>query len=197
MIYFDTGELVRQTFLMEEDDDGLCCCARIIEVLDDHKKNVANNWVLKKFKCLVGEDEFEEILSYNEVMQHIEKNNDDGETFWKYKWISGHEGPLNKNHSSWKGDKYNVKVEWENGEVSYEPLVHTIAADDPVMCAIYAKDHGLLDTDGWKRNALIEFHLGCNFFCDKEGALSHVSHLASTSISSLRHMSACLCQSSR
>jgi hypothetical protein len=44
----------------------------------------------------------------------------------------------------------NVKVEWENGESSYEPL-HTIAADDPVTCAVYAKEHGLLDTDGWKR----------------------------------------------
>ncbi len=150
MIYFDTGDLVGRAFLMEEDDDGLRCRACIIEVLDDHEKNVADNPVLKKFKCLVGEDKFEEILSYNEVMQHIEKANDDKETFWKYKRISGHEGPLNKNHSSWKGDKYNVKVEWENGEVSYEPL-HTIAADDPVTCAIYAKDHGLLDTDGWKR----------------------------------------------
>jgi hypothetical protein len=95
-------------------------------------------------------DKFVEILSNNEVMQHIEKDYDDGETFWKYKGISGHGGPLNKNHSSWKGDKYNVKVEWENGEVSYEPL-HTIAADNLVMCAIYAKDHGLLNTDGWKR----------------------------------------------
>jgi hypothetical protein len=43
---------------------------------------------------------------------------------------------LNKNHSSWKGDKYNVKVEWENGEVSYEPL-DMIAADNPDTCAIY------------------------------------------------------------
>jgi hypothetical protein len=68
----------------------------------------------------------------------------------KIQRISGHEGPLNKNHSWWKGDKYNVQVEWENGEVSYEPL-HTIAADDPSMtCAIYTKDHGLLGTDGWK-----------------------------------------------
>jgi hypothetical protein len=57
---------------------------------------------------------------------------------------------LNKYHSSWKGDKYYVKVEWENGEVSYEPQ-HTFAADDPVSCVIYAKDHGLLETDGWKR----------------------------------------------
>jgi hypothetical protein len=31
------------------------------------------------------------------------------------------------------------------------------------------KDHGLLDTDGWKLAGLIEFHLGCNFFCDEEG----------------------------
>jgi hypothetical protein len=38
-----------------------------------------------------------------------------------------------------------------------------------VICAIYAKDHGLLDTDGWKRTGLIEFHLGCNFFCEEEG----------------------------
>jgi hypothetical protein len=102
-------------------------------------------------------------------MQHIEKNNDDGETFWKYKRISGHEGPLNKNHSSWKGDKYNVKVEWENGEVSYEPLQTIASNDHVVVCAIYGKDHGLLNTDGWKRTGLIKFHLGCNFFLDKEG----------------------------
>jgi hypothetical protein len=38
-----------------------------------------------------------------------------------------------------------------------------------VVCAIYGKDHGLLDTDEWKRTGLIEFHLGCNFFCDEEG----------------------------
>jgi hypothetical protein len=110
MIYFDTGYLVRQTFLMEEDDDGFCCHAHVIEVLADHEKNITNNLVLKKFKCPVGEDEFEEIISYNIVMQHIEKDNDDGETFWTYKWNSGHEGPLNKNHSSWKGDKYNFRV---------------------------------------------------------------------------------------
>jgi hypothetical protein len=126
----------------------------------------------------VREDECEETLSYNKVMQHIEKEDDDGETFWKYKQISGHEGPLNKNHSSWKGDKYNVKVEWENGEVSYEPL-HTIAADDSVMCVIYAKDNEPLDTDEWKRTGLMEFHLGCDFFCDKEG-VSCFACLAST-----------------
>ena len=41
-------------------------------------------------------------------------------------------------------------VEWENGETTTEPL-HLIAADDPVTCAIYAKDNDLLDKEGWKR----------------------------------------------
>jgi hypothetical protein len=50
-----TGDPVRQTFLME-DDDELGFRARIIDVLDDHEKNVANNPVLKNFKCLVSED---------------------------------------------------------------------------------------------------------------------------------------------
>jgi hypothetical protein len=32
----------------------------------------------------------------------------------------------------------------------YEPL-KTIAADDPVTCAEYAKENILLDTEGWKK----------------------------------------------
>jgi hypothetical protein len=180
---------------MEEDDDGLRFRACIIEVLDDHEKNIANNPVLKKFKCLAGGDEFEEILSYNEEMQHIEKNNDDGETFWKYKWISGHKGPLNKNQSSWKGDKYNVKVEWENGEVSYEPL-HTIASNDPVVvCASMGNTMDYwIQMDG---NVLVSSSPTWDAISFVTKKVSHVLHLASTSISSSRHMSACLGQSSR
>ena len=45
---------------------------------------------------------------------------------------------------------YNVMVEWENGEITSEPL-QLIAADDPVTCAIYGKDNGLLDLPGWKK----------------------------------------------
>ena len=39
--------------------------------------------------------------------------------------------------------------EWENGEVTYEPL-NVIAADDPVTCAIYARENKLLNQDGWR-----------------------------------------------
>jgi hypothetical protein len=43
-----------------------------------------------------------------------------------------------------------VLVEWETGETRYEPL-KTIAADDPVTCAEYARENNLLTLDGWKQ----------------------------------------------
>ena len=50
----------------------------------------------------------------------------------------------------WKGSKYNVQVEWETGEITFEPL-SIIAADDPVTCAAYAKENDLLALGGWHR----------------------------------------------
>jgi len=40
-----------------------------------------------------------------------------------------------------------VLVEWEDGSTTYEPLA-TIAVNDPVTVALYAKEKGLLDTPG-------------------------------------------------
>ena len=50
----------------------------------------------------------------------------------------------------YRGSPYNLYIEWETGEKTYEPL-HIIAQDDPVTVAQYAKLQGLLDTKGWKR----------------------------------------------
>jgi hypothetical protein len=41
-------------------------------------------------------------------------------------------------------------IECKNGEITKEPL-RIIAADDPVTCAIYARENGLLDQPGRKR----------------------------------------------
>ena len=57
--------------------------------------------------------------------------------------------PLSKEHPIFKGSQYNVRVEWENGEITEEPL-SVITVDAPVACAIYAKEHALLDKPGWR-----------------------------------------------
>jgi hypothetical protein len=63
--------------------------------------------------------------------------------------ITAHQGPLHSSDKYYKGSRYNVLVEWETGETTYEPL-DLIAGDDPVTCAQYSEQHGLLDTEGWK-----------------------------------------------
>jgi hypothetical protein len=69
---------------------------------------------------------------------------------WKFRHIISHQGPIKPGHPDYKGSMYNVMIEWENGEVTTEPL-QIIAADDPVTCAIYAKENNLLHLPGWKR----------------------------------------------
>ena len=65
----------------------------------------------------------------------------------RFRSIIGHQGPLLASDPDWKGSKYNVQVEWETGEINFEPL-SIIAADDPVSCAAYAKENGLLALEG-------------------------------------------------
>jgi hypothetical protein len=102
-----------------------------------------------RFVCSVNNDKYKEIMTYNQILDHIEQSKEDA-IVWRFKQIAGHEGPLTKNHPMWKGSIYNVRVEWENREITNEPMT-TFAANDPVTCAIYAKDNNLLDIPGWKR----------------------------------------------
>jgi hypothetical protein len=88
-------------------------------------------------------------------MDYIEKDKQqhqdkDGNGFWNFKHIVGHEGPFRTSNPEYKGSRYNVLVEWENGEITSEPL-NIFGKDDPVTCAVYARKHGLLEEEGWKR----------------------------------------------
>ena len=60
----------------------------------------------------MNEEQYEEIMSYNEILQHIEQ---DAEIVWKFKRISAHEGPLGRTHPQYKGSKYNVKLNGRMG----------------------------------------------------------------------------------
>ena len=65
------------------------------------------------------------------------------------KSITDHEGPLTERDANYKGSSFNVKIQWEDGSQSWEPL-DIVRRDDPVTCAQYAKEHNLLNTPGWK-----------------------------------------------
>ena len=96
----------------------------------------------------------EETISYNQLVNHLEaaanEDNEISDDLYKFRALIGHQGPLKPPDPNWKGCKYNVLIDWETGEKTYEPL-SVRAADDPVPCATYAKENDLLHIDGWNR----------------------------------------------
>jgi hypothetical protein len=130
-------------------EDGQRFHARIVECISDHESNVRCSDDHVKFRISVNEDEYEEIITYNELMDFIEKNQGNDAIVWRFRCIVGHQGPLLWHDKDYNGSRFNVLVKWENGEITTEPVL-VIAADDPMTCAVYAREHDLLDVEGWK-----------------------------------------------
>ena len=147
MANIDIPNLLGRSFLLPPEDNGERHMAKVIDI-DDHGQTLEDI----KFKLKMNKDQTEEIMSYNQLMDYIQKGTDaeeDPDSLFKFRDIVAHQGPLESTDPNHKGSKYNVMVEWESGEVTYEPLT-LISKDDPITCAVYAKKHDLLDTTGWK-----------------------------------------------
>jgi hypothetical protein len=150
MVIVNPQELLGRTFLMDTQEDSQRFHAHIVEYISDHESNVRHTDDHVKFRISVNEDEYEEIITYNELMDFIEKNQENNTIVWRFRCIVGHQGPLLQHDKDYNGSRFNVLVEWENGEITTEPL-SVIAANNPVTCAVYAREHDLLDVEGWKR----------------------------------------------
>ena len=147
MTNIDIPNLLGRSFLLSPEDNGERYMAKIIDI-DDHGQHLEDI----RFKLKTSKDQAEEIMSYNQFMDYIQKGTDaeeDPDSLFKFRDIVAHQGPLESTDPNHKGSKYNVMVEWESGEITYEPLA-LISKDDPITCAVYAKKHDLLDTTGWK-----------------------------------------------
>ena len=155
MANIDIPNLLGRSFLLPPEDNGEHHMAKIIDI-DDHGQPLEDI----KFKLKINKDQAEEIMSHNQLMDYIQQGTDgeeDPDSLFKFRDIVAHQGPLESIDPDQKGSKYNVMVEWESGEVTYEPLT-LISKEDPINCAVYAKKHDLLDTTGWnhpKRHAKI------------------------------------------
>ena len=147
MANIDIPNLLGRSFLLPPEDNGERHMAKIIDI-DDHGQPLEDI----KFKLKINKDQADKIMSYNQLMDYIQKGTDaeeDPDSLFNFRDIVAHQGPLESTDLNHKGIKYNVMVEWESGEVTYEPLT-LISKDDPITCAVYAKKHDLLDTPGWK-----------------------------------------------
>ena len=178
MPIFDPTDLVGCTFLMDPQESSKRYHTKILEVVVENEEQLAKHPDHIKFVCSVYDDMYEEILTYNEILEYIAKNEEqdaDQAIIWKFKHIAGHQGSLKKRDPGYNGSKFNVLVEWETGESTYEPL-DVIVADDPVNCAIYAKEEGLLDEPGWQHFRLIAKHESPQLCMTKQAKLCLLRH---------------------
>ena len=135
---FNPDDLVGRTFLLPPGDNGERLRAKVTrKVVEDIEQADGGRVQKLSFILGLGNGKLEEIISYNQFVDHLEAAaNDDkkiSDDLFKFRALIGHQGPLKPTDPNWKGCKYNVLVDWETGEKTYEPL-SVLAADHPVTC---------------------------------------------------------------
>ena len=131
----DPDELIGFTFIKQQDDGEYK--AEVIEQIEDSDK----------FLLSLGDGEREDIIEYNDLIDaYLARGDDpdeeyDGKKAWVFEEILDHRK---------KRGKYELEIRWADGTQSWEPLA-VISKDDPITVSEYARDHGLLETPGWKR----------------------------------------------
>ena len=147
MAEYNPDDVIGRTFLLPSNHKGerhrASIKQEVIEVsdkLDEDQNTMVDNI---NFLLDVGQERSQAIISYNQVLNYLKKANQVAESLYRFRAITGHQGPLKRNDPNYNDSLYNVMVEWETVEVTEEPL-SIIAQDDPVTCAAYAKEHNQL-----------------------------------------------------
>ena len=144
-----------RTFLLPPQENGERLRAKVTKKVVEEIEAVDGNRIPNIIFILdIGEGKVEELITYNQLLYHLEQSDEQDNSMdhelYRFRAIIGHEGPLKATDPNWKGSKWNVQIESETGEITFEPL-SVIAADDPITCAAYVKEKNLYNLDGWKR----------------------------------------------
>ena len=123
---FDPSDLIGRTFLLPPEENGERHRAKVtrqvVEIIDEDNGQRVENI---NFISDIGNGKVEELISYNQLLEHLENAQDHDmgmdQELYRFRAIIGHQGPLLASAPDWKGSKYNVQVEWETGEITFEP----------------------------------------------------------------------------
>ena len=92
MANIDIPNLLGRSFLLPPEDNGERHMAKIIDI-DDHGQTLEDI----KFKLKINKDQAEEIMSYNQLMDYIQKGTDaeeDPDSLFKFRDIGAHQSQL-------------------------------------------------------------------------------------------------------
>ena len=135
MAEYNSDNLIGRTFLLPPNQKGERYRAsikqKVIEIsqkLDEDQNAMVDNinfllhvWV-RGDQLDVGQGRSQAIISYNQMLNYLEKESQHDETLDKFRAITDHHGPLKEDDPNYNGSLYNVMVEWEIGKITEEPL---------------------------------------------------------------------------
>ena len=101
MANIDIPNLLGRSLLLPPEDNGEHHMGKIIDI-DDHGQPLEDI----KFKLKINKDQAEEIMSYNQLMDYIQKGTDaeeDPDSLFKFRDIVAHQGPLESTGPNYKG----------------------------------------------------------------------------------------------
>ena len=121
MAEYNPDDLIGRTFLLPKNEQGERLRAtikiKVIEtskLLDDQHDSAIDKI---NFHVDVGQGRAEDIMSYVQFSDHLDQQ-EQQEDLYKFRAITGHQGPLSPRDENYKGSKYNVMVEWETGQIT-------------------------------------------------------------------------------
>ena len=152
---FDPDDLVGRAFLLPPQENGERLRTKVTKKVVEQIEAADGNRIPNiNFILDIGEGKVEDFITYNQLFEYLEQADEQDnfmdQELYRFRAIIGHAGPLKATDPNWKGIKWNVQIDWETGEITFEPL-SVIVADDPITCAAYAKEKNLYNLDGWKR----------------------------------------------
>jgi Ring finger domain len=139
----DPKKLIGRSFhrTSTNDSDGPPCF--FSEVLTPYDEDMPIHPSLVKFTYTVDDEIMTDLIPYDLAMRYVSAS-DENETLWKVSCLNRHTGPFKKGDPAYRNSRFNVEVEWMNGEVDEQPL-NKMIIDDPRTCYFYAKKENLLN----------------------------------------------------
>ena len=142
-------DLKGHSYLCPIEVDGSRARAKILDAHAEEMDKLRGEPLCIHLHYKIGEEEEKELIAYNHFLEFVESEfeTDNGE--FEFKKILNHHGPLTPSDPDYMGSIYNVLLLWEDGTRTWIPL-QNIRSSAPVVCALYAQEHGLLEENGWK-----------------------------------------------
>ena len=112
IINFD--DLLGRTFLLPMDENGEPSFSEHVNVLRGDQL---------RFKLKIDGDQLDAHISYNQLVEYPGDHTDTGpleDGFYRFKCIKDHKGPYTSSDPAYNGSSYNLLIEWETGEQTWE-----------------------------------------------------------------------------